>query len=225
MKYTIITILLIITNINLYSQTDSLSRKEKMSNLNERLKENKSKSIGYFITIKGEKVEIYRLKNAIEALIEIGSATDYGLTAERLFYHDEKGKVIKVKQKKISELFVGNNYYTRLKIGSAFGFNRLHQVIAQNKNYILTEYFSHSSFYYYLFDKNNQVFVYKKQRSSNNTKDDKKFTEKYLKPYFKNCPELISKLDENLSKEYKKSLGQSSYISNLMLGISNFECQ
>ncbi len=221
----LITICLIFISANCYSQNDSLSRKEKMDNLNKRLKGNTDKPIGYFITLSGEKVKIYRLPNTLEAVFEMGANSDYALTAERLFYTNEKREVKKIKQKKISELFVGNNYFTRLKIGNVFGFNRLHQVLVQNDKYILTEYFSNGSFYYYLFDKQNEEFIYKKKKSSNKTKNDNKFAEKYLKPYFKNCPDFISQLNENLSTQYKKTLGSTVYISFMTKHISNMKCE
>ncbi|WP_026451109.1 hypothetical protein [Aequorivita capsosiphonis] len=209
-----------------FSQSDTLSSKERMILIEEMIKNRKGNpSIGYYLTTKDERIDMYSMQDTEETILNMYSYSDYALTAERLFYHNEKGKVIKVKQRKVSELFVGNNYYTRLKIGSKFGLNRLHQVIVQNDKYVLTEYFSHSSFYYYLYDKKNDNFIYKKKRAKNNTKDDVKFAKKYLKPYFKNCSEFIIRLDENLSKEYKKIIGQGGYSSDMMEGISNLECE
>ncbi len=223
-KFFLIAIFFLFVSSSSFAQADTLSSKERLNIIKERIKKNGNSSIGYFVTTKGEKIDMYRMQDTEETILNMYSYSDYALTAERLFYHNKKGKVIKVKQTKVSELFVNNSHYTRLKIGSTFGLNRLHEIIVQNDKYILTEYFSHSSFYYYLFDKKNDTFIYQKERSKNNTKDDIKFAEKLLRPYFKNCQEFITQLDENLSKDYNKVIGQGGYSSNMMEGISNIQC-
>lgn len=225
MKIIFILIALFICSIS-FSQNENLTSKERMILAEEMIKNRKGNpSIGYFLTTKNERIDMYGMQDTEETLLNMYSYSEYALTAERLFYHNKKGKVIKVKQNKISELFVGNNYYTRLKTGSKFGLERLHQVIVQNDKYILTEYFSHSSFYYYLYDKKIDKFIYKKNRAKNNTDDDIIFAKESLRPYFNNCPEFISKLDKNLSKKYNKITGQGGYSSDMMKGISNINCE
>ncbi len=220
----LITIFLTLISVSSYSSPNTSTTKLRDTNASSLLPENINNPIGYFINNKGEKVEIYKSINEKETFGELGFIADYALTAERLFYHNKEGDIKKVMQKKISELFVGNNYYTRLKIGSTFGFKRLHQVIIQNDRYILTEYFSHGSFYYYLFNKKNEKFVYKRKRSDNNSKDDKKFFQKYFRPYFKNCPNFISKVKENLTVVYNKYSGGKGFKSFMFEGVSNLKC-
>ena len=166
----------------------------------------------FFETKKGEKIKLH--------------GDSYKFTAQYFFYSNENGKEQKIAQKKIKYIDMGRKYYFRDKIGSTFGFKRLHELICQNKKYRLSQYFSNGMFYLYLFDKEKEKYAYKKERIKGKTKADKKLFNKKIKPYFSECEELISKINSNLSREYKPDFFSLSYSqSELLFAIYNYNCE
>ncbi|NQY05415.1 MAG: hypothetical protein HRT68_04205 [Flavobacteriaceae bacterium] len=101
-------------------------------------------------------------------------SSDYALTNQFLFYHDQEGELQKIGQGKITEAYLYGRRYSNLKIGSMFGFNRLHEILIESEDYILTQYFS-TSHYLYLVDKKNEKFVYKKNESKTNARQIKNY--------------------------------------------------
>ena len=181
--------------------------------------------IGSFTRVNGEKVDIYNLKSVDETIGEGLGYSDYSLSAQFLYYHNKEGKVKKIGQTKIATFETTNNYYTRLKIGSAFGFKRLHRRLIETEDHILTEYFSHGQYFYYLYDKANDTFIFKKEKGDK-VKKNRKLFDQSIKPYFKNCSEFISLVEAHLSKDYSKRFSTNKLIeSNLFLDVSNLKCE
>lgn len=111
-----------------------------------------------------------------------------------------------------------------MKIGSMFGFRRLHEVIFQNDKYLLTQYFEAGFHYAYIKDKSTGKFLEKKVKISwNHKRDQKKFRKKIL-PYFKDCSEFIKLVKENTKEHYRYATDYSNY-NRMFRGISNMKCQ
>ncbi|AVI52188.1 hypothetical protein C5O00_13900 [Pukyongia salina] len=218
----------IIGSYSAFCQSKTLTkeeRKAKMEKLNKKLNKNSEGPAGYFIKVDGEKVIMHRFPNTVKAFLDSSSDSDYLISTAKVHYYNEKGKLKKISQAKISELYDGKNYYSRLKIGSVFGLNRLHRIIITSDEYILTEYFSHGAFYYYLFDRKKEEFVYKKIKSVVKSKKDNELADDYIRPYFTNCSKFITRLNDNLSIEYKQKLNSNHFYSRMTAGMSNMKCE
>jgi hypothetical protein len=157
----------------------------------------------FFITKEGEKITVY--KNIHKKTYEKRKhefKSDYALTGMSFFYHDKNGDLQRTLQSKIKEAFLFGRHYINKKIGSILGFNRLHEVIIENERYILTQYYE-AGFYCYLTDKTKDKFVFKKIKVSKNYKKDRRFIEKKIKPYFKNCKDFMHMIYLNTKFKYR----------------------
>ena len=176
----------------------------------------------YFITNDGQKVNMHPNVNQKKYTRgDLTFSSDYALTGANLFYHDKTGKLKKKAQNSISEMYYGKKYYSRLKIGSAFGLKRLHEIIVESKTHILTLYYFSGNYLVYIFDKDQEKFVVKKEVVSNYYKKDAKKFEKKMASYFEDCPEFLKKVRKNYNIPYING----GYVRNsLFAGIENMKC-
>lgn len=179
------------------------------------------KTKNYFVAKKGDTVDVYQnIKGESYVKYNTHFSGHYALTDQFLWYHDENGKLQKIGQGKLTEAHLFGNYYTSLKIGSMFGFNRLHEIIIENSDYILSKFYSHGYYYVYLLDKQKEKFVFKKEKIYKK-KDEKLFRKKIL-PYFNDCYNFLEKVEYNLKYQYQmKSFFVKSY---LFKGLTNLSC-
>ncbi|WP_208638721.1 hypothetical protein [Tenacibaculum singaporense] len=148
---------------------------------------------------------------------------DYGYGGYYLHYHNKEGKLKKIAQSKLKELVDGEKRYINMKIGSMFGFRRLHEVIIQNDKYLLTQYFEAGFHYAYVKDKTTGKFVEKKIKISWNHKRDQKKFKKFILPYFKECFVFVKLVKENTKKHYRYTTDYTNY-NRMFRGISNISC-
>jgi len=198
-----ITILLIIIfSTNLFAQNDA----------------------NYFVNSDGEKIIIHKnIKGKTYTKYKHSFDSDYALTGEFFWYHDKSGNLIKEKQKNINDAYLDGKHYSNLKIASVTGIKRLHEVIAENKEHILTQYYYNGFFYCYLIDKKDGKYIIKKKVVSRNPKKDRKLFDSKMKPYFKNCDLLSDSVYQNTKNAYE--VVDTRYPTNNMFsGISNLDC-
>lgn len=121
-------------------------------------------SENYFITKDGKKINVY--KNSSGANYKERRhyfSGDYELTGLSFFYHNKEGKLQRTQQAKIQEAFLFGKHFVNLKIGSMFGITRLHEVIAENENYMVTQYYD-LGYFCYLYDKKMRNYLSKEKR-------------------------------------------------------------
>lgn len=186
-------------------------------------------TVGYAITENNERIEFYqnvqeRSKLAYNHLIE----DDVSMTGQFIFYFDKNNKFEKIPHKKIKELNYGHKRFLTLPI--SWSMDRIHEVIAENDKYILTQYYFNGVNYFYVFDKSNMKYLEKKISHSYKANKDSKNFEKYIKPYFSNCPALLKKLKYNIKNiTYRSNAAykdNSGYADNYLFnGVSNFQCK
>ncbi|MFK7807600.1 MAG: hypothetical protein AB8F74_07380 [Saprospiraceae bacterium] len=177
----------------------------------------------YFTNKDGEKVILYSNKKQETTFYkEYILEGDISFTAQYFFYYNKSGKRKKIKQGKVKEVHFENTQYISLPIGAAG--KRLHEVIASNDKYLLTNYFSRAN-YFYVFDKNNKP-VKKKMKHSWKRKDDYRSL-KTLKKYFSNCPELLATIKSNIeNSDYKMMHGDVAVVKNNMFAsLKNYQCK
>lgn len=184
---------------------------------------NAQKTKNYFVTKKGDSIEVYENVNGYtyhkyDHIFD----SDYALTGQFLWYHRKDGKLRKIGQSKVKEAFLFGNYYTSLKIGGMGGFNRLHEIIVENSNYVMSKYYFSGDYYIYLIDKKNEEYIFKKEKISRKRKKDEKLFKEKIEPHFSSCISFIDKVTQNLSREYDKK----SFVveSHFLKGITNMNC-
>jgi hypothetical protein len=164
------------------------------------------KEVGYLINEEGGKIVFYEnVKNKTTFYMDNKLSGDVNLTVQFVHYYDMSNKAKRFKQSEVAEMSYNNQKFIKLPIGS-LGRVRLHTVIAENDNYILTNYY-HDGYFFYVFEKDEHKVIEKKKRHSVKQKLDNKLLEKKIKLYFKDCPELIVRIkkgiaDSNYEKEY-----------------------
>ena len=186
-------------------------------------------TVGYAITENDERIDFYqnvqeKSKIAYDHVLD----GDVSMTGEYLFYFDRNNNFEKIAQKKIKELSYGRRRFLTLPIN--WTMERIHEVIAENEKYLLTQYYFNGVNFFYVFDKNNMKYVEKKISHSYKAKKDAKSLKKYIKPYFSDCPGLLKKLEYNIENiPYRRNSAYrdySGYASNFLFNeISNFKCQ
>jgi hypothetical protein len=146
----------------------------------------------YMISTEGEKIEI------------VGGKVEF--SEDHISFSSPNEKKEYIRQSKVQLLVFGKEKYENLPIyGKVM---RLHEVIAANNSYKLTQYWD-DGVYYYIFDKDN-VVVEGKIRY---TKKSEQEIEMVVRKYFKDCKELLKQMQTN-----------KSYKSDLFFNVHNFNC-
>lgn len=184
--------------------------------------------VGYAITKNDVKIDFYKntkekTKLAYRHLIN----NDISITGEFLFYFDKNNRFEKIAQKKLKELNYEPRRYLILPIN--WYMKRIHEVIAENESFLLTQYYFNGHYYFYVFDKKSMKYTERKILHSYKKEIDSKNFKKYIKPYFKNCPDLLNQIKFNLENIIYRS--RAAYQSNtkyaknyLFRTISNLQC-
>ena len=178
----------------------------------------------YFINVNGDKTILYEnIKKESHMTNTHIVSGDYALTGYYLWYHDKEGELKKIAQSKIKELITEENRYVRMKIGSMFGFKRLHEIVMESDTYLLSQYYEGGFYYAYITNKATGKFEEKKMKISWNNRRDKKIFKKKILPYFKECSVFITIVKSNIEEKYKI---RSRVVKNRMFkDISNMKCQ
>ncbi len=181
-------------------------------------------SNNFFVKNNDEKILMHRnIKNNFYEKNDERFSGDYALTGEFLWYHNEEGGLKRIRQSKVREVLFDKKHYTNLKIGSLVGFNRLHEIIIESNDYILTQYYFNYYYFVYLLDKKKEKFVFKKQIVKRKFKKDNKLFEDKIMPHFKECSYFIEKVRENLANDY---WGEEYVPENLLFdSLSNLKCE
>lgn len=176
---------------------------------------------------KQDGVEIFMYPRGADAPTYVG---DYiiegsmGLTSASLIYFSKEGELKKIKQNKVKEMSYGNQLFQSFHIyGSRL--DRLHEVIMQNDEYILTSYFSLAN-YIYIHRKSDGKTLEAKVKHSKKRKSDYKTLEKLVPKYFSDCTELMQRIRSNIrNTDYRVLYGNVSVANNKMFkGIQNYVC-
>jgi hypothetical protein len=184
------------------------------------------KIVGEITTLKGEKIDLYANENK-ESNVMSGNVLiqDVNLTAQYVYYYDKDGEMIRIAQSKLKSLNYGNKHFKLLPI-SSMGMKRLHEVIFENKEYVLTNYY-HKSNYFYIFQKSDLKAVAKKKKHSWKARKDKKMLKNIITPYFSNCNDLLLLLQRNIeTASYKREFHNGALVikNNLFAGITGYSC-
>ena len=185
---------------------------------------NAQMEIGYMITKKGEKIGLYKNNSSSKKPVYLHGGLFVGnvaLSAQYIYYIDIDGNLERISQRKIKECSYGENRYINLPIYSV-GMTRLHRVIAENENFLLTSYF-HNSHFFYVFEKADLNPREKKVRMGRSKKRDLKLIESSVKPYFGNCPELLQRIKKGVLGSYYHRY-RGSFNNTLFKNISNYKC-
>jgi hypothetical protein len=190
--------------------------------------------IGFFVTIKGDTVIMHkrtpRKTPRKDALGNDMPPSHYAINGVSIYYAEKSGKQKKMKQRNISEVHVGNDVYLRNVIGSAFGLKRLHRIIVETPNYLLSEYYFDGDNFWYLFDKKNDKFVFKQiELRMKKDQDIRYYTENIL-PYFSVCEEFLKVMEIRLSKDSRSQqtltdVTNRTSTTYLFEKVSNIQCQ
>jgi hypothetical protein len=166
--------------------------------------------VGHIVTKKGKKINLYKNSdNKVKGRMYHVLYGDMNLTGEYVRYYDENNNLKKISQSKVEQLVYGEKKYMTLPIKKKV--KRIHEVIAENDNYFLTEYYSYGGFYFYVFDKTDLLKpeVEKIQHSLFKEQDLKII--KTVESHFPNCKILIETLNKNIenakANERKTSIG------------------
>lgn len=188
-----------------------------------------SQDENYLITNKGERVILYNNEEYPFMLIKGNSL--YGnmnLTAKQVFYFDEKGRQRRFSHKKVKELHFDGRNYVNLPIRKS-GTPRLHEVIATNDKYVLTQYF-HNGYFFYIFDKNQNQALELENLHSNKKEKDLELLNNVIARYFSNCSKLMAHFKDNVEnanyKNRSKNIGGVTVLENILLkGVFNHKCR
>lgn len=184
--------------------------------------------VGYTITNKDEKINFYKnLQEKSKLAYNHVIAGDISFTGEYLYYVDKNNEFQRIAQKKIKELSHDSIRYLTLPIN--WSSKRVHEVIAENNSYLLTQYYFSGFYYFYVFDKSDMKYVENKIPHSYSKRKDQENFKRYIKPYFSDCPQLLDKISYNINNiVYEGYIGNRAVkeVENyLFRTISDFKCE
>ncbi len=128
---------------------------------------------------------------------------DYALSAQYLYYLDQKGEVIKIEQSELKSMNVNDQYFELHHVYKKGGPKRLHEILIKGENFTITQYFGGLYYELYIFDAT-ETCTLGPRRISNDAKDDTKTFNTYVKPLLKYCPDYIAQIEDNLVNNYAK---------------------
>lgn len=178
------------------------------------------------------------------------------LDGDVLLYFDEQSEIKKVKgddiktvkidtktfnelsltivKTKITEYFATVNVESEeiilLNMPISKNKKRLHQLIAENDKYILTNLMSNGLNYFYVYDKDHNIIEKQILHSTTQKKGQNAIEE--VKKYFSDCTELISKMEENNENKFIRGYMSQYFLlmtvdedQNGSNFITNFSCK
>jgi len=178
----------------------------------------------YFVKANGEKVFISMNSEAnVNVKLNHLFDTNYSITRQYFWYQDTNGKLQKRKQSKMAAAYLDGKYYSNLRIAYDVGPRRLHEIIAENDQYILSQYFHNGFFFCYLTDKSTSKFILRRRIVSRKNKADRELFDEIIKPYFKECELLTNAVYKATEVEYNIN---NRYPKNHLFGeVSNLTCE
>jgi hypothetical protein len=151
----------------------------------------------YIETLTGEKIACYG---------------EVKLTSDEVTFDNAEGVRLSFKQKKLKSLHLKDRIFLNLPVsGSKY---RLQEIVAYNDEYILTVYLSRKVDCFSVFNKEYKLVEGLIVSPRGRLGKFRLINEK-IRPYFKDCNELIRRMNENLYKAIPGSLRED---------ISNFNC-
>ena len=173
----------------------------------------------YFINQNGEKIIMYKNMDK-KSYIKYNHMfdSDYALTGQFFWYHDENGELKKESQAKVMEVYYSGRHYINKPTKGKNGTRRLHEVIIYSDNYILTEYYFAEYYWVYFFDKKTGSNILDKKFRSDKPSDCDYLIKNILSKKFENCEELIDQLTDQLENA-------EGYFPTLFKGVSNYKCE
>jgi hypothetical protein len=148
--------------------------------------------------------------------------TSVSLSAASVTYYDVDSKERNIKQNKLSDLYLGDEHFINSPI-SSLGMDRLQRIVMVNEKYMLTSYFGGSKWVFYVYDRNTKEALVKKVKHDANSKADLKSVDKYILPYFHDCPDAIAFIRKGINKKsYHEPPGV--IMDRMFRGISNYDC-
>lgn len=180
-----------------------------------------AQKVGELTLLDGTKIEMYPKK------IKKGKVLLPSYSGQTIYYYTKQGKSRSINHSKVKRMITSEGRYELLPI-YVFGAKRLHRIVAENEDYLLTNYYSLNRYQFYIFDKKTMKAKEKLKILKFKKKKDIKLVELIAK-YFGNCPDLMKKIQANFDevynkKDYKKFFRNSTPQDILFKDISNFEC-
>lgn len=163
---------------------------------------------GFAITLEHDTIHLY--------------GTKVSMSAAHVTYDDADGKLQSIRQRKLSDLYLGVHHFINSPI-SSMGMDRLHRIVMENERYMLTSYFGGSKWVYYVFDKRTKEALVKKVTHSVKPKPDLKSLDKNILPYFKDCPDALQAIRNGITKEGYRAT-YYGVVDVMLGGVSNYDC-
>lgn len=171
--------------------------------------------VGFFIE-KGDTVWMYESQSS--------QSSTCSMTGQYLRYHVKEDKRERqVGQSKVSELHFGGRRWVNMSIGS-LGMDRLHEVIMESDQYILTSYWDGFSFMY-IIDKAAGKYVLKKEMHSWREAKDREMLREIKKYFGKDCAEAITAMEKGLEEGYAGKYNSLDHEADRMFKyVKNYRC-
>jgi ribosomal protein L33 len=169
----------------------------------------------------GEKIVMFK---QIESLSKNTNDVDFIMNNESIIYKDKKGKSKSIKQAEVQKINYNNIRFVKLPICIS-NIKGHHKIIAENDNYLLTNFFQ-DGWRFYIFEKNKKKEFEKLVYHSIKKKTDLENLE-LIKKYFPKCDKLLVKIAFNIQKfAYKRRVRTKSNYNDPVIfdGISNLKC-
>lgn len=136
-------------------------------------------------------------------------------------YVDAAGKKRKLGPGKIKEAYLGSTHFLGLPT-SRGGVVSLQRVVMMNEKYLLTTIGVGEASKFNIYDRRTHDLVERMVTHSLVLKHDLITYDKYLIPYFGDCPEILRIIERGLTKE---NYGKATYTRDKMFAsVSNFDC-
>lgn len=151
----------------------------------------------YIETLSGEKIVCYG---------------EVKLLSDEVTFDNAEGEHLSFKHKKLKSLHLKDRIFLNLPVSGSK--NRLQEIVAYNNEYVLTVYVIRKVDCFTVFNKDYKL-VEGLIISPRGRLGKFRLINEKIRPYFKDCDELIRKMNENLYKAIPGSLREN---------ISNFNC-
>jgi hypothetical protein len=164
---------------------------------------------GFAVTFKHDTVKFYHSSVSLSDVV--------------VSYLDVNFKEHYIKQQNVMDMYFGADHYINSQTYN-MGMKRLQRIVMMNDKYLLTSCLSRFEFVFYIYDRNTKEALVKKVGYGRRPKADLKSLDKYILPYFHDCPEVIEDIRKRLNTLTAYDVSSAGFNDFMFTNLSGFNC-
>ena len=163
---------------------------------------------GFAVTFKNDTLKFYHSSVSMSDVV--------------VSYIDANYKEQYVKQQNVMDMYFGSDHYINSQTYN-MGIKRLRRIVMMNDRYLLTSCLSRLGYVFFIYDRNTKEALVRKVGYGVKPQADLQLLDKYILPYFHDCPEVIEDIRTRLSN-MKTFVERKGFNDVMFTNLSIYNC-